>query len=256
MLKLVTIPISHYCEKARWALDRAGLLYDEERHVQGIHRLASWRAGGSGTLPVLVSDDQVISDSAEILYWVDEQQPQNRRLFPADPARRRQVEALCRGFDTQLGPAGRRLMYVHVLQVPDLALPYNNQGVSNWQDRAMRHGWPLARFFVSRSLGIRAGVEDGDQALVEEIFASVGDLLADGRRYLVGDRFTAADLTFAALAAAVLAPPEYGVELPQPESMPPAMAELVESFRAQPAGQFALRLYGEERHQVPERVAL
>ena len=32
----ITIPISHYCEKARWALDRAGVAYVEERHVQGI----------------------------------------------------------------------------------------------------------------------------------------------------------------------------------------------------------------------------
>ena len=44
MRRLVTIPISHYCEKARWALDRAGLDYREERHVQGIHRFVSRRS--------------------------------------------------------------------------------------------------------------------------------------------------------------------------------------------------------------------
>ena len=32
-LRLVTIPISHYCEKARWALERAGIAYREERHA-------------------------------------------------------------------------------------------------------------------------------------------------------------------------------------------------------------------------------
>ena len=32
--RLLTIPISHYCEKARWALERAGLAYREERHVR------------------------------------------------------------------------------------------------------------------------------------------------------------------------------------------------------------------------------
>ena len=44
--RLVTIPISHYCEKARWALERAGIGYREEPHVQGIHQLAARRAGG------------------------------------------------------------------------------------------------------------------------------------------------------------------------------------------------------------------
>ena len=45
--RLVTIPISHYCERARWALDRAGIVYREERHVQIVHRVASRRAGGA-----------------------------------------------------------------------------------------------------------------------------------------------------------------------------------------------------------------
>src|ERR1700728_3679182 len=56
-LRLITIPISHYCEKARWALDRVGLPYREERHVQGIHQLAARRAGGGVTVPVLVTPD-------------------------------------------------------------------------------------------------------------------------------------------------------------------------------------------------------
>ena len=53
MRRLLTIPISHYCEKARWALERAALDYREERHVQGVNRIVSKRAGGHGTLPVL-----------------------------------------------------------------------------------------------------------------------------------------------------------------------------------------------------------
>ena len=71
MLRLITIPISHYCEKARWALDRAGIAYREERHVQGVHRLVSRRAGGSGTVPVLGTRDEVLGQSAQILDWVD-----------------------------------------------------------------------------------------------------------------------------------------------------------------------------------------
>jgi len=71
MLRLITIPISHYCEKARWALERAGLPYREERHVQGIHRMAARRAGGGATVPVLVAGDGVLGQSREILAWVD-----------------------------------------------------------------------------------------------------------------------------------------------------------------------------------------
>ena len=57
-------PIRHYCEKARWALERAGIPFTEERHVQGIHRIASKRAGGHGTTPVLVTPEGAIGESS------------------------------------------------------------------------------------------------------------------------------------------------------------------------------------------------
>ena len=44
--RLVTIPISHFCEKARWALQRAGVPYVERPHLQIIHVLAARRAAG------------------------------------------------------------------------------------------------------------------------------------------------------------------------------------------------------------------
>jgi hypothetical protein len=52
----------------------------------------------------------------------------------------------------------------------------------------------------------------------------------------------------------VLVPPEYGVALPQPEQLPPSLADKIRSFREHPAGAFALRLFREERHR-PARVA-
>ena len=54
--RLLTIPISHFCEKARWALDRAGIEYVEQPHVQLVHIFAARLAGGGRTVPVLVTD--------------------------------------------------------------------------------------------------------------------------------------------------------------------------------------------------------
>ena len=84
MPRLLTIPISHFCEKARWALERAGIEYDEERHVQGVHRVVSLRAGGSGTLPVLIAEDGVFTESEDILRWADARLEPEQRLFPDD----------------------------------------------------------------------------------------------------------------------------------------------------------------------------
>jgi glutathione S-transferase len=247
MLRLVTIPISHYCEKARWALDRERVSYREERHVQGIHRLAARRAGGGATVPVLVTPEGVIGESEQILAWVDARTPADRRLFPAECGARREVESLCRRFDHELGPKGRRLMYVHMLARPDVALSYNNQGVPRWEERAIRAGWPLARRFVERELGIGAGTAAADETAVFQELDFVAELLADGRAHLCGECFGAADLTFAAMAASIVIPPVYGVALPQPDVLPPDMAELVNRARAHPAGRYALALFAEHR---------
>jgi glutathione S-transferase len=247
MLRLVTIPISHYCEKARWALERAPLAYREERHVQGIHRLAARHAGGGSTVPVLVTPEGSIGESAEILEWVDERIDAELRLFPAAQDERREVRDLCRRLDERLGPSGRRLMYVHMLAQRELTLRFNNQGVPAWEDRAIRWGWPLAVRFVGHALGISPGVEAQDERTVWGELDFVAGLLGDGRRFLCGERFGAADLTFAALSAAVLVPPIYGVALPQPESLPAPTVALVERAREHPAGRYALSLFAEQR---------
>ena len=65
------------------------------------------------------------------------------------------------------------------------------------------------------------GIEVEDEAAVWREFDFVAELLADGREHLCGERFGAADLTFAALSASVVVPPVYGVPLPSPTSCLP-----------------------------------
>jgi glutathione S-transferase len=250
MLRLVTIPISHYCEKARWALQRAGIPYREERHVQGIHRIAARRAGGGSTVPVLVTPEGALGESEEILAWVDERTAPEHRLFPSEPGERAEVERLSRRLDEQLGPMGRRLMYIQILPQRKLMLRFNNQGVPPWEDRALRVGWPLAVRWARRELGIRPGIEAEDEAVVWRELDYVAELLADGRKHLCGERFGAADLTFAALSAAVVVPPVYGVPLPQPDVLPSHIAALVQRARDHPAGRYALALFAERRRET------
>jgi glutathione S-transferase len=221
--------------------------YREERHVQGIHRFAAGRAGGGRTVPVLVTPDCAIGESQQILTWVDARTPLEQRLFPAESEGRREIDRLCARFDAELGPKGRRLMYVHMLPQRRLALSFNNNGVPAWEDRTIRYGWPLFERVVQRALGIRPGIEIEDEAAVWHELDYVAQLLADGRPYLCGERFTAADLTFAALSASVVLPPTYGVPLPQPNVLSPRMADLVERMREHPAGRFALALFEKER---------
>lgn len=247
MRRLLTIPISHFCEKARWALDRAGLEYVEERHIQGIHQIYAKRAGGLKTMPVLIAREGVFNQSESILRYADERVGEEQRLFPEDPALLAEIESLCRKLDEGLGPEGRRWIYAQVLPLKDLMLDYNNQGVPRWEDRFMRMFWPLAKGFASRELKITDTTIEDDGPRVWRALDEIAELLSDGRRYLCGDRFSAADLTFAALAASVVIPPEYGTPLPQPEDVPDELAREVRAFREHPAGAYAMELFRTER---------
>ncbi len=244
---LITIPISHFCEKARWALDRAGIAYTERAHLQLIHRFAARRAGGGATVPVLVCPDRVLSESADILDYADAHCPPERRLYPADPDDAVEIRALERDFDERLGPHGRRWMYFRLKGRRDLAMDYGCTGVPDWERRMMPFVYFLVAKVIDRFLDITPATAHASEEEVRATFDAVDERLGDGRAYLCGDRFTAADLTFSALAAPVLVPPGYGVPLPQPEVLPPAAAALVREMRARPAGRHALEMFREER---------
>jgi len=243
MRRLLTIPISHYCEKARWALERARLEYREERHVQGISRIIARRAGGKGTMPVLVDDTGVLAESEDIVRYADEHLEEPDRLFPTDPELRTDVERLSRWLDDGLGPDGRRWIYAQMFQHKQLMLRFNNNGVPSWEAAGIRMFWPLAVRWGKRELGLTATTIEDDEQRVRQAFDAIAERLDDGRKHLCGDSFTAADLTFACLAASVIIPPQYGTPLPQPEVLPPGLASEVNRWREHPAGAYAMKLH-------------
>ena len=196
---------------------------------------------------MLVAPDGVFTQSAAILAYADRHTEPGARLYPEDRTERAEVVGLERDFDARLGPEGRRWMYFHILPERDLGRAYNCAGVPTWERLAfplllgVMSGYIRHLFAIGPETPAQAG------AAVQDTFDAVAARLDDGRRYLCGDAFTAADLAFAALAAPVLVPPQYGVALPQPVELPPDMAAAVRAFRDHPAGAFALRLFREER---------
>jgi glutathione S-transferase len=244
---LVTIPISHFCEKARWGLERAGLDYTERRHIQIIHQFAARKAGGGKTVPVLKTPEGVFKQSREILQYADRELPEESRLYPPDPQQRAQVIELEDRFDAVLGVEGRRWLYHEVFKNMKPLTPYNLTGVPSWERVMFPIVLAPAKVYIRRYLDIDEATVANALRLVDEELDFVGELLADGRRYLVGDRFSAADLAFAALSAPLTVPVEYGTPLPQPEILPSDMAARVRAWRAHPAGQFATRMFAEQR---------
>src|SRR5258706_11916413 len=113
-------PLSHYCEKSRWHLDWKGLPYETRDLIPGVHRFVNRRLGGAGTVPLLVDDGRVVSDSTNISVYLDERYPE-RPLLPKQGPDRERCEELESYFDDALGPAVRRWAYGIAMQTPGLA---------------------------------------------------------------------------------------------------------------------------------------
>lgn len=256
--RLLTIRVSHYNEKARWALDRAGLAYDERPWMPLLHmpavaaRVLPRRAGARDktstrlSTPVLVTDDELVTDSSDIVAFASRE--------GRDPSGSLVDDAEAVAFDRRLsgrfGADTRMLAYAYLLPERHLFVELGERSVPAAQAKLFRLLAPM----IGRMLHTRMRLDPEQvgkaRSRVMAEFAAISERLADGRPYLLGDRFTAADLSFAALSAPVLMvqPSEgFGAWLPGPEQVPAGLRELSEELRVTPAGRFALRMFAEER---------
>jgi glutathione S-transferase len=199
------------------------------------------------TLAALVTDGgEVLSDSTDILRWADARMAPWSRLYPHGQLGA-EASALEASLDDGFGPAGRLWRYHETLPVVRRLQPWALAGIPQWERVAFRASSPLLGAVIRRYLGVDADASREALDLVDRVFEDIAARLSDGRRFVLGDGFTAADLTFAALAAPVLLPERYGSPLPSPAMMPSAVAREVDRLRNHPAGVFAERLYREER---------
>lgn len=239
-ITLITIPISHYGERARWALDAAGLAYREVHHLQMFSWGAALRAGGRKMLPVVTIGDRALRDSAEVVRFAADEA--GAPLYP-EPSRRPAIEALERHFAGDFGVATRLCAYDWLFRAFDAALPYNFGRAPAYQVRAMSALRRPVRLFAKRYLGVQPAGLRAARDLVARVFDEVAERLRDGRRHLDGEAFSAADLTFAAMAAPAVLPARYGVPLPDPARLPEDAAASVAAARAHDAGRYVLSLY-------------
>lgn len=245
-VRLITIPISHYCEKVRWALDLRKIPYIEESHVPAFHRLATRKHGGS-SVPILVVKSENFTDSTDILHYLDLLSPESHGLYPKEPELRREVEELEELFDVRLGADIRTWAYFYRLGDRKTMRRAWCIGTPLFERIGFEIAFPLISSKVRQLYTITADSATTALQGIQEIFEIVNQRLAGGKTYLVGDTISAADITFAALAAPILLPPEHPVMVSKIAELPIAMAVVIKELQSTAAGVYALRLYREQR---------
>jgi glutathione S-transferase len=203
------IAISHYSEKVRWALEYKSVEHERRTAPPGLHiAVALWLSRGRAfTFPIVQLDGTQIADSTVIIAALERRFPEPP-LYPADPEEYRRALELEEFFDEQLGPYARRLAFHEVRQDPEL-LDQIVARVSPRLHAALGRALvPYSRAFTALRYG--AGSPHAAEVARQKIVTAVDRIEAElgERDYLVGGRFTVADLTAAALLYPIVRPPE------------------------------------------------
>ena len=257
MLKLTTIRFSHYNEKARWALDRLGLEYHERPLMPMMHFFVTpFVAGRAGeadshssrfSTPILCAADgtRIANSSGIMRHLSDRYLSASEGLFPSE-----EVAALDEHYNRYLGPHTRRVFYYHVLSDQALMFELADRNVSPIQARAFKLLFPLVRKRIVSGLDVAKERTEKAVGYIYKEFEEAGKRLGDGRPFLFGDRFTAADLSFACLGGAALLPTPsegYGGYLPPPNGPCEDLNRIANDLRESEVGQWVLNLYRTER---------
>jgi len=136
MLTLYQFECSHYCEKARWALDYKGLAYRTRNLIPGPHRLVTERLAPRSHVPILVDGERVVQGSSEIIDYLDKRCP-GARLTPAGASAAQEAHEWERYLDREIGVAIRCWFYFHALPERKLATRFLLQGAPWYGLRSM-----------------------------------------------------------------------------------------------------------------------
>jgi glutathione S-transferase len=104
------LEISHYNEKARWALDYKGIAHVRREVTPALQELTARRLRAGRTVPVLEMNGRAIGDSTKIIEEIERRWPEPP-LYPADPEERSRALDLEDYFDEQCGRDLRRVLF-------------------------------------------------------------------------------------------------------------------------------------------------
>ncbi len=249
------IDISHYSEKVRWALD-----YKEIPHVRravaipGAHiPAAMWltRNSANVTFPVLQLDGRALGDSTEIIAALEGRFPEPP-LYPADPELRRRALELEDLFDEELGPHIRLLAFHELGKDPERFEAVIKRAGPAPLARLSSGAVTYARTFTGLRFGVKS--EEAAEQARAKVLAALDRLEAElgSNEYLLGDSFTVADLTAAALFYPLVVPE--GGPLPTDEPGPQGLERFRAPLTERPGYRWVETMY--ERHRKPARAAV
>jgi glutathione S-transferase len=271
-VRLVTIGPSHYCEKARWALDMldndpvSPIYYTENAHPPLFQSLETLTLsdGKVSMVPMVELTNQngekeVMHDSAKIVEFF------LPHLYPS--SYRNEILELEEYSGQHIGATARCYLY-HVSLKPKYYKFLTNMLTSQSSSvEKMIWGTILDRGIakgMKKVMGINSHSAEASLAALRKAFNDISLKLTkkDGskKKFILDTDeveigFTAADLAFCSTASVIVCPPELSLFMPMKEDeMPPELLNLRNELRNTFAGKHVLDVYKYHRGKVMPKV--
>lgn len=243
-ITLAQFRYSHFNEKARWALDLKGIPHTRLTLLPGPHMAKMKKLTGQTKTPALRIGDKWVTGSAQIIDTLEDRFPVPA-LYPAEPNERQRALELERWFDANLGPQIRLAMFSMILDDGGYICNMFAEGRPLWQRAMYRATYPFGKILIKKGNGVTSqqAIDDAfaaTRSALDRIQAEIGP-----SGYLVGEQFSVADLTAAALSAAAANPAGSPMERPAP--MPQAMQDWLALWDDHPAVGWVRQIYARHR---------
>ncbi len=198
-MKLIQIPFSHNCVKVRVALSLKGLKY-ETQDIAPMDRASAVAASGQGLVPVLIEGGRAIAESTAILLYLEERYP-DPPLLSREATARAECLVLEDWADQAFMALARRMAYRNVLSRPgklaSMFFPLDPAPARWLKER-------IARRVVARRFDLSPKGRARDVAEAKRV-AGLALARLGGRRWLLGESPTIADVALATMSAPLAA---------------------------------------------------
>jgi glutathione S-transferase len=238
---------SHYNEKARWTLDYKRLPHSRHSLLPGPHKISVTRMSGQAQVPVLRHGEEVITGSARIIDYLEEFAPEPA-LYPEDPTARAKALAIQAWFDAEIGPAVRCAAFSDLMVDPSYFARIFSDDRSLATRVLYRALLPFTQALMKRDLDITPDTIGPARA---NVLTALDRVAEDSRAtgYLVGDRFSVADLTAAALLTPAVQPPGGPM---YPEPLAPVALCWISRWADHPGAVWVREIYSRHRGESAE----
>jgi glutathione S-transferase len=202
--RLYQFPVSHYCEKARWALDYKGVPYQAQTLLPGLHIRMLKRIAPDSSVPVLQMHDVVIQGSDQIIDHLDKRLP-DKPLTPKDATLRQQTAEWETFAANKIADPLRCFYYHYLLDDPKTLIPLFSEGGPWYGNLLMRVMFTTIKNRMRAGYQINPRTAQVAMHVLDKAIKQLEEHLAS-RHFLVGDSFSRADLSVCALLSPLVLP--------------------------------------------------